>query len=110
MTDAQIIRRLKRADKLLKKYKRLVHPVAKELAKKRSIDIFGVDGCCAGRVGCADTGVDSICMHMRGDSYRFWEYVTNESSKKGAKCFLWKWREKMEKAGIKNISIVSHVG
>lgn len=65
MNSEQMKSKLKEADELLSKYVKLVKPVAKELAIRKS-RLNNKKFKYTGELGCWEMGVDSICLHIVG--------------------------------------------
>ncbi len=100
---------LKQADEKLAGYKVIAQKVAAELAKRKSMYVFGKEGGYRGDLGCWEAGADVICLHIedefRGESYK--EY--QEKSEKKAYDFEGEWVRKVLEANIHNVFISGHM-
>lgn len=108
MTDDEIIAKLKEADALLAKYREIVGPVADELAKKKSIFVFGKEGGYSGDLGCFEAGPNVICLHItpefRGATYGEYQKAAGDRPYD----FEFDWSHKVDAAGIRGIYISGH--
>lgn len=64
MTEDEIIEAFKKGDELLKQFKTLMLPVAAELARRKSMAAFGRPDLYEGHLGCHDSGINSVCLHI----------------------------------------------
>lgn len=69
MTDEEILENLKKADAFLEEYKKLAKPVAEELAQRKSMAVFGKPGLYTGNLGCWESGIDFICLHITDEGH-----------------------------------------
>lgn len=100
MTDEQIIETLKKADACLDQYIGIILPVAAELARRKSEAVFGNSTAYAGRLGCSEEGLNTLCLHNIDDNR-----TRDEEKNNKAFAFDDTWYEKARAAGIKNIII-----
>jgi hypothetical protein len=101
MTDDQIINRFLQADALLEKYKRVILPAAKELARRKSLHVWRKKGRYRGELGCHDYGLDTVCLHLNG---RVHWYVQGKKEHR-ALDFDVMWRVAVVAAGVKNVHV-----
>jgi hypothetical protein len=98
--EKEMLEQLKNADVLLEEYIRTVRVVAEELARRKSLAIWGDATTYAGRLGCYEEGIDTICLHNTCRD------KTNDSDKHHKAIeFDLMWYDKVRAAGIKNIMI-----
>ena|SRR3990167_9237043 len=65
MNDQELKKELKELDSLLDIYLRRIKPIAIELAERKSkYTRRSYDG----NIGCWETGIETLCMHIRNDS------------------------------------------
>lgn len=64
MNDKELVAGMKRCKKLLDEYRRVATPLAKEMAKRKSMFVFGKPDGYRGELGCWEEGVDTICLHL----------------------------------------------
>lgn len=64
MNDKDLVSGMKRCKKLLDEYAKAVRPLAEEMAKRKSIHVFGKPGGYDGDLGCWEEGIDTICLHL----------------------------------------------
>lgn len=102
MTDEELLAGLKKADNLFAQYKDAVQPYADELARRKSLAVFGKEDCYDGRLGCVDTGSESLCLH-RKKLGQTWE--EDRPFEEKAIDFDIEWAQRAVKAGINHISI-----
>jgi hypothetical protein len=100
MTDGELLSILKKADDLLGQYKEAVQPAADELARRKSIKVYGKKGAYAGKLGCQESGSDTVCLHLNEP---FRKNMLRLEDK--AITFDLRWFRKAMKAGIKHIHI-----
>ena len=67
MNDDTIRTRLHQADSLLGEYKRLLRPVLRELAARKST-AAGVQY--SGDFGCWEQGIDTLCFHLQAELFQ----------------------------------------
>lgn len=105
MTDDEIFAKLKEGQDLLSKYKEVVAPVAEELAKRKSLFVFGKEGAYTGDLGCFEEGLNSICLHItpefHGRNYKEYQAVAGERPYD----FDYEWSKKAVEAGVVGIHI-----
>lgn len=108
MTDAEILNELKKADLLLSEYKKIAQPIAEELARRKSLFVFGKEGGYRGHLGCQEIGLNSLCLHIedefRGKTYE--EYQTKAEDR--AYDFELEWSRKVHDAGIETVHVTGH--
>lgn len=68
MTDDELLSVLKRADDLLGEYKKMLEPVLEELARRFSMDMFGVPDKATAEFGHEEAGVDVITLRLLCDA------------------------------------------
>ena len=107
MTDLEIIEKLKEANALLEKYKEVVKPVAIELARLKSLAVYGREGCYLGELGCFESGADCICLHIKDDA-RGENWEADRPFHDKAMNFDMEWSRKAHEAGIQNVYISGH--
>ena len=108
MTDDEIIAKLKEGQDLLSKYKEVVAPVAEELAKRKSLFVFGKEGGYSGDLGCFESGPNVICLHItpefQGSTYGEYQKAAGDRPYD----FDLEWSKKAVDAGIVGIHIDGH--
>lgn len=108
MTDEQVLEGLKKADHLLAQYRAQVEPIAAELAKKKSIFVFGNESSYSGDLGCFESGINSVCLHIvagaRGPDYKDYQRRAEDR----AYDFENTWNIRLMEAGIKHVSVIGH--
>ena len=110
MTDAEILAGLKKADRLLAKYVKLAEPLAKELARKKSLFVFKKPGGYKGHLGCFEAGADTLCLHIE-NAEEFLGKTYSQYKKRAenrAYSFEHKWVRRVINHGIKNLGISGH--
>jgi hypothetical protein len=104
MTDKEVekemLEQLKKADALLEEYIQTVRPVAAELARRKSLAVWGNEITYSGRLGCYEEGLNTICLHNICDAT-----TRDRDNHHKAIEFDIMWDGKARAAGIKNISI-----
>jgi hypothetical protein len=98
--EKEMLEQLKKADALLEEYIGTVRVVAAELARRKSLAVWGNATTYAGRLGCYEEGIDAICLHNIYDA----KTRRRDKHHKAIK-FDRMWHDKIRAAGIKNISI-----
>lgn len=107
MTDQEILDGLKKADALLEEYKKIIRPIAEELAQQKSNAIYGKEDCYSGDLGCYESGCDCVCLHIKDHAMgKTWEEDQPFHDK--AIDFDIMWSQKAMNAGIKNVYITGH--
>lgn len=107
MTDDEIISGLKKADALLEEYKKVVQPIAEELARQKSIAVYGKEDCYSGDLGCWEAGCDCVCLHIK-DHARGKTWKEDRPFHDKAIDFDIMWSRKSGEAGIKHVHITGH--
>jgi hypothetical protein len=107
MTDEEIIETLKKADALLEEYKKIIQPAADELAKRKSIAIYGKEDCYNGDLGCWEVGCNTVCLHIK-DQNRGETWEEDRPLHDKAIDFDIMWSRKADEAGIKHVHISGH--
>ena len=110
MTEQEILERLKVADRHLTEYKELLKPVLEELAKRKSIHVFGKEGGYEGNFGCWEAGIDCLCLHIE-DGFKPPRISDRDKYKKymaRVRSFEDQWNDKTRKIDVKNIYICGH--
>jgi hypothetical protein len=117
MTDEELIEELQNAESFMVQYKAVAERVAFELAKRKSMAVFGVEGGYTGDLGCWEAGADTICLHitdsMSGKHFTRPEgdkiyYQSNSELSDKSHDFEKVWYEKMQEAGIVSIWLTGH--
>ena len=70
MDDKEIVAAYKQCKQLLDEYKKIAQPLAEELAKRKSMYVFGKPGGYQGDLGCWEAGMDTICLHLTDETGR----------------------------------------
>ena len=105
MTEEEILEKLKEADRFLEAYKKAVLPVAEELARQKSIAVYGKEGCYNGELGCYESGCDAVCLHIK-EMGENWE--ADQPFHEKAIDWEMAWSRKAHESGIKHIYITGH--
>lgn len=117
MTDEEIIEELQTAESFMVQYRAVVERVAHELAKRKSMAVFGVEGGYSGDIGCWEAGADTICLHitdlMSDKHFSYHEgnkhfYKSDSKLSDKSHDFEKIWTAKMAEAGITNIWLTGH--
>lgn len=111
MTDDKIIAALKRGNDLLKEYEEIMKPVAKELAHRKSMMVFGTIGGYSGDLGCWEAGIDLICLHLADEFRNHPDHLDRYSrleARDRTMDFEDMWRRKAEKEKVFKIHISGH--
>ena len=98
MIDQEIIDTVKKADALLTEYKLLLKPVAYELARRKSLEVYGKEGCYKGLFGCHEEGIQKICLHSV-------EPTKQDAQLDKALYFEKKWSVTLNKEGVKHVYV-----
>jgi hypothetical protein len=98
MGDQDIIDTVKKADALLTEYKLLLKPVAYELARRKSLEVYGEEGCYKGLFGCHEEGIQKICLHSV-------DPTKQDAELDKAIAFEQKWHATLNKEGVKNVYV-----
>ena len=104
MTDAEVLEKLKIADNLLTEYQKIVDELLPYLSAQKSNFVFSKPDGYEGHLGCYESGIDTLCIHITDDA-REWRDQNEDFS-----CYEWEreWAEKMIAAGINKIHISGH--
>jgi len=100
MSDQEIIETIKRADALLAEYMKILRPAADELARRKSLDVYGEEGRYRGDLGCHEEGIQKICLHSKGVLP-----VTGEADHKKAISFDALWGKKLRDKGVEEVYV-----
>lgn len=107
MTDQEILEGLKKADAFLEEYKKTIQPIAEELARQKSIAVYGKEDCYKGDLGCWESGCDAVCLHIKDEARgEDWEADRPFHDK----AFEWEhaWHNKAAEVGIRHVYITGH--
>lgn len=107
MTEQEILEGLKKADALLAEYKQTIQPIAEELARQKSIVVYGKEDCYNGALGCYESGCDAVCLHIK-DEVRGKTWEDDRLHHDKAIDFGMMWDRKAAEAGVKHIYITGH--
>jgi len=107
LSEVEILSALKEADQLLERYVAIVTPVAEELARQKSLAVYGREGCYSGDLGCWEEGKDTICLHIK-DEARGKSSAGDEPFHGKAIDFNREWGDKATAAGIHHVQISGH--
>ena len=112
MTDDEILDRFRRADALLAEYRQVIQPAADELARQKSLAVFGRAGGYGGEIGCYETGCDFVCAHL-ADAAREWPGSPYHERLGGtgaatAKRFDRCWQQRIVAAGVARVTVGGH--
>lgn len=107
MTEQELLGALIKADVLLAEYERVVKPVAEELARLKSLAIYGKEGCYSGDLGCWEEGINTVCLHIE-DHARGQTLEEDRPFHDKAIDFGFEWSRKAQDAGVRRIHISGH--
>lgn len=105
MTDEEVLAQLKEADRLLAEYKKIAEPLAKELAKRKSIFVFGKEDGYRGHLGCQESGINTLCLHIQPDFMGEHYSDYRDKAEERPYDFEMEWARKTRDAGIEHLYI-----
>ena len=104
MTDQEILRRIEYASKLLQLYAEVIQPAADELARRKSLYVFGEENRYFGHLGCWDEGINTVCLHITDETYEKVDALRDKVSEKAYE-FEQEWRNILYERKVKKISL-----
>ena len=105
MTDEELFAKLKEADRLLGEYRKIAEPLALELAKRKSLFVFGKEGAYRGHLGCHEYGIDALCLHIEHEFMGASHDEYQAKAEDRAYDFELEWSRKAMAAGIENVHV-----
>lgn len=86
MTENEILEVLVQADAKLVEYKAIVEPILEEMARLKSLHMYGEEAKCGSHLGCYEEGIQVVCLHpifflSKAESYRGYEFMDEWQAK-----------------------------
>lgn len=104
MNEKQIFEGLQKAQMLLVAYEETVKPIAEELARLKSLAVYGKEGCYSGDLGCWSTGINEICLHLK-EAARGKSFEADKVYHEKAVEFEALWTQKTDQAGVRKVYV-----